>query len=313
MRQIDVPCARSFPQPAGQPFAMSLLLKIGLVLVLAYALVVAFLYVTQAALIFPASLARRSGLPVPEAAERLSLRTPDGETLAGLLFRTPEPDAPLLIGFGGNAQNAQELGTYLADIQPDYDIAVFHYRGYHPSTGSPSERAVLADTLLIHDHLVGRLAPRAVYALGISLGSGMATYLSQERPLAGIVLLTPYDSIEAVAKQLYFWAPVGWLLRHRFPSDRHMTGNPTPTAIIAAERDRVVPPARTQALAAVVDNLVFNRILPGAAHDTPLYDEALVTAIRDAFAAVEAAARDREPTAASTLPAPKAEAEPAPG
>lgn len=292
---------------------MSMLLKIAFAVALAYVLVVAFLYVTQTALVFPAMLARRPGLPPPVGAEQLNLRTADGETLAGVLFRAMEPGAPLLIGFGGNAQNAQELGAYLTDVLPDYHVATFHYRGYHPSTGSPSERALFADSLLIHDHLVGRLAPPATYAIGISLGSGVATYLSRERPLDGLVLVTPFDSIEAVARELYFWAPVGWLLRHRFPSDRHMAGNPTPTAIIAAERDRVIPPRRTEALAAVVDNLVFHRILPGAAHDTPLYDGSLVVALRDAFAAVEAAARERGREATpSALPAPDAEAEPAP-
>ena len=74
----------------------------------------------------------------------------------------------------------------------------------------------------IHDALVERLSPDRTFAVGISLGSAVAAWLSKQRPLAGIVLVTPFDSIEAIAKETYFWIPVGLLLRHRFPSVEYM-------------------------------------------------------------------------------------------
>ena len=125
---------------------------------------------------------------------------------------------------------------------PDLHVAVFHYRGYGPSTGRPSEAALLADALAIHDDLRARLQPQRIYAIGISLGSAVAACLSQQRALAGVLLITPFDSIEAIAKESYFWVPVGLLLRHRFPTIEFMAGNATPVAVIAAEQDRVVRP-----------------------------------------------------------------------
>ena len=283
---------------------MSLLLKLGLVLAVGYVLIVAILYYTQTGLLFPESLARRYGMPEPAGAEVLKLQSGDGDELTGLLFRADRPGAALVIGFGGNAQNAQELAVYLADVMPPgHHVAVFHYRGYYPSGGTPCERALLADSLLIHDTLVERLQPSATYGVGFSLGSSVAAYLSSRRPLAGLVLVTPFDSIVALARMHYFWVPVGLLLRHHFRSDLFMTGNPTPTAVIAAGRDTVVPPTRTQALAAVVDNLVFNRILPDASHAIPRYDPVFAETLLDALAAVERAARDRRPAAVPLPPA----------
>ena len=214
----------------------------------------------------------------------------DGAELQGMLLRAPFEDADLLIGFGGNAQDAELLAQDLAANFPHLHVAVFHYRGYGPSTGKPGEAALLADALTIHDALKERLRPRRSFAIGISLGSAVAAYLSKERPIAGLILITPFDSIEAIAKEVYFWVPVGLLLRHRFATADFMADNLTPVAVIAAEHDRVVRPERTRALVAQLPNLVFHRVLDGAAHNTlyllPIYQDAL----KAAFAAVHAAA-----------------------
>ena len=122
---------------------------------------------------------------------------------------------------------------------------------------------------------------------------GMPCALSQpaskQRPLAGMLLVTPYDSIEAVAKEQYFWVPVGLLLRDRFASIEHVRANRTPVAVIAAEGDRVVRPQRTAALRAQISNLAFDRTLPGASHATIDHLPAYGGTFREAFAALERA------------------------
>ena len=35
----------------------------------------------------------------------------------------------LILGFGGNAWNGQDVAEYLHELFPDEDIAVFHYAG----------------------------------------------------------------------------------------------------------------------------------------------------------------------------------------
>ena len=65
-----------------------------------------------------------------------------------MLLRAPDPAADLLIGFGGNAQDAEVLAQELAADFPELNVGVFHYRGYGPSTGRPSEAALLADALI---------------------------------------------------------------------------------------------------------------------------------------------------------------------
>jgi hypothetical protein len=267
-------------------------MKLLLIAAVLYVGVAAALYFAQTWLIFPGVGLPTSRLDGPLGPERLEVETPDGARLHGMVFRA-DGEADLVIGFGGNAQDAEMLAHDLEGQMPGRHIGVFHYRGYGPSTGRPSERALLADTLLIHDVLVDRLQPRRVFAAGFSLGTAMAAYLSRQRAVAGVLLVTPFDSIEAVAKQAYFWLPVGLLLKHRFQSVEFMRDNPTPAAVIAAEHDGVVKPARTEALVKHLDNLVFRVTISDGSHSSvyalPAYEDAL----QEAFDALDQAIRDR--------------------
>ena len=265
-------------------------MKLLLIIAVVYVGIVATLYFAQTWLIFPGIGLPMSRLDGPLGPERLEIATADGARLHGMVFPA-EDGADLVIGFGGNAQDADMLAHDLEGQLPGRHIGVFHYRGYGPSTGRPSEQALLADALLIHDTLIDRLRPRRVFAAGFSLGSAVAAYLSQQRSLAGVLLVTPFDSIEAVAKQTYFWLPVGLLLKHKFQSIEFMRDNPTPAAVISAEHDTVVKPVRTEALVKRLDNLVFRVTIGDGSHSTlyalPAYEEALL----EAFDALDRAAR----------------------
>ncbi len=260
-------------------------MKILLSLALVYGALVLFMYGAQTSLVFPGTGLPNRPLNHPFTPERLTLEAARDAVLRGMLFAPLEERSDgLLIGFGGNGQDADELGQDLAARFPTWHVAVFHYRGYGPSSGKPSEEAVLADALVIHDMLKKKLAPDKVLAYGISLGSGLAAYLAKQRALDGAFLITPYDSIEAVAKGSYPWLPVGLLLKHRFPSNEFLRGNDTPIAIVAAELDQVIKPGRTDALRAVIDNLVFDRTISDAGHvtihDMQAYDDAISDALK---------------------------------
>lgn len=266
------------------------MIKLLVVLVAGYGLMVTVLYVAQRSLIFPG--ARRVSVPLdqPRTPERLELTTAGGEVLHGMLFRGSPGATDLVIGFGGNAQDAEVLGQDLAARLPEVDVVVFHYRGFGSSTGQPSEEALLADGVEIYDAMVARLQPARTFAVGISLGSGVATHLSSLRPLAGLILVTPFDSIEEVAKEQYPWVPVSLLLRHRFSSVEALRNNQIPVAVIAAEGDRVVSPRRTAALRKAVPNLAFDRTLAGASHASIHELPAYQIAFEEAFEALSHAA-----------------------
>jgi pimeloyl-ACP methyl ester carboxylesterase len=195
---------------------------------------------------------------------------------------------PTLVGFGGNAWNAEAMALSLHGLFPDREVVAFYYRGYGPSSGSPTADALLADSLVIFDDLLKAGARERVITIGFSIGSGLAAYLAAHRPGAGLILVTPFDSLELLAQDLYWWAPVRLLLRHRMPTIEFARAALVPTALIIAQRDTIVPARRSTPLRAAITNLIFERSIDAGHND--LYERpAYATAMREALASVESA------------------------
>lgn len=222
----------------------------------------------QSHLIFPVHAVPRAG-PLPEGAERLSVSVPGAE-LQGIYIPADKkgPDSVLILGFGGNGWNGQDVAEYLKAVFPTDDVAAFHYRGYAPSTGTPSGEALVADAPLVFDTVTKRLKPRRVLAVGFSIGTGVAAQLAARRALDGLILVTPFDSLKAVAQSMYPWLPIGPFFNHEIDAATPLKSSATPVAILAADHDELVPTSRTDALRQSVGNLVFDRTLRNAGHNS---------------------------------------------
>jgi pimeloyl-ACP methyl ester carboxylesterase len=241
----------------------------------------------QSHLIFPVNAVPRSGL-LPLGAERLSLATPDGHKLEGVHIPAGDPakDRTLILGFGGNAWNGQDVAEYLHELFPASEVVAFHYRGYTPSTGSPSANALLADAPLVYDLAVERVRPERVVAVGFSIGSGIAASLAAERQVDGLILVTPFDSLKALAQSMYPWLPIGRFFEHEIDAAAVLEKVRAPVAIIAAEQDEIVPPERTEALRPRIRRLFFDHTIERAGHNDIYARSDFHEAMREAFAAL---------------------------
>jgi hypothetical protein len=111
--------------------------------VLVYLFLLAFLFFAQTTLIFPAGPVAPAG-PLPASGERLEVVAASGERLRGVHIPPARSGAArtLVLGFGGNATDADTTAAMLHDLFPEADVAAFHYRGYPPSEGKPSAAAL---------------------------------------------------------------------------------------------------------------------------------------------------------------------------
>ena len=243
---------------------------------------------SQADLLFPVHAVPSAG-PLPVGGERLQVVTPDGETLHGVHIPPADNEAgasTLLLGFGGNAWNAQDVAAYLHGVFPEAHVVAFHYRGYRPSTGRPSADALMTDAPLLFDEAVKRIRPERTVSVGFSIGSGVAASLARHRGLEGLILVTPFDSLKAVAQDLYPWLPVGPFFQHEMAAAEYLADNDLPVAILAAERDGIIPAARSNALRAKVGNLAFDRTFEGAGHNDIYQRADFQSSLREALATV---------------------------
>ncbi len=251
------------------------------------AIILGAMFEFQSKLIFPTHAVADAG-PLPQGAERLSVRTPDGAMLSGVYVPADASPASkrLLLGFGGNAWNGQDVAEYLHGLFPEDEVVAFHYRGYAPSTGQPSAEAIIADAPLVYDAAVARLKPEWIVAVGLSIGSGVAATLAKSRHLDGLILVTPFDSLKLVAKSMYPWLPIGPIFAHEIDAVAALGGTDVPVAILAAARDEIVPADRTAALREGAQHVVYDHAVPNSGHNDIYARSDFHDAMREALAAV---------------------------
>jgi fermentation-respiration switch protein FrsA (DUF1100 family) len=203
-------------------------------------------------------------------AEEIELKTADGNRLHGWFVRNNDgaSEAPALIYFGGNAEEVSGLALEANELR-GISFVLFNYRGYGRSDGDPSEAALFSDALAIYDLVASRrgVDRQRIFAIGRSLGSGVATYLASKRPLTAVVLVTPYDSMTAVARAKYPFVLVDLLLRHPFDSVSRARTIDTPMLALIAGADTVIPPRHAEHLAAAWRGPVTSVVLKGAEHN----------------------------------------------
>ena len=252
-----------------------------------YVAILFLLYFGQTALLFPVGQVGDAG-PLPAGAERVEIEAASGERLVGLHIPPARRrgERLLILGFGGNAANADGTAALLHDLFPQADVAAFHYRGYPPSAGRPSAAALLEDAPLVPDAMRDRLRPARVVGVGFSVGSGVAAALSARRPLDGLILVTPFDSLGRVAGDHYRWLPVRLLFRHDMEAAEDLRRAPTPVALIAGGRDRLIPGPRTQALRLAAPILAYDRVIEDAGHNDIYQREEFRVAMVEALAAL---------------------------
>ena len=240
--------------------------------------ILAVLYLAACAMVF---FQQRSMIYYPQpaggrSAERLTLAA-EGAQVVVSLRRHDGPKA--LVYFGGNAEDVSANLPSLPAAFPDHAIYLMHYRGYGGSTGTPSEKALHQDALLLFDRVHAQ-HPQ-VTVMGRSLGSGLAVRLASERPVERVILVTPFESLSGLGAALFPHLPVRWLLVDKYESGRHAPRVTAPTLIIAAANDEVIPRWSTEQLLARFSNGVATlKVVAGASHNTISEDPAYWRALR---------------------------------
>jgi len=208
---------------------------------------------------------------LPVNVEDISFET-DGQILRGWLVNKGREKA--LVYYGGNAENIEQNIDFFKAINLDYSVYLIPYRGYGNSSGTPSEKKLYQDALYIFDQL--NKQHRSLSLMGRSLGTGVATYVAAQRKIEKLILVTPFDSIENVAKDIYWMLPVSLLMRDKYNSlERASLMSADDILILIAEQDEVIPRTRTGKLIKQLGSRKFESlVIKGAGHnDISLYPE----------------------------------------
>lgn len=221
---------------------MSWLKSVIIIAVLIYGALLAAMYLFQRALqYFPdttRTLPAQAGLG---QAEEVTFQSDDGERLLAW-YVPPRDGKKLVLYFQGNAGGLDLRADRFKWLTADgTGLLALRYRGYGGSTGSPSEDGLIRDARAAYRFASARVPENRIVLFGESLGTGVAIALGAEQPSAGVILDAPFTSAADVAASVYPFAPVRWLMKDPFHSDRRIGRITAPLLVLHGELDRIIP------------------------------------------------------------------------
>jgi uncharacterized protein len=220
-----------------------------------------FIYIPDRTRVDP----RAAGL---QSVEEVVFKAADGTKLIAW-YLPARTGKPTLLYFTGNSGNAANRAGKIKAIAADgYGVFMLNYRRYGGSEGRPSESRITADAVSAYDTLRGLgVAPHDIVAYGESLGTAVATRLTLQRHVEGLVLEAPFTSIVEVGKLMWKYFPLDLIMSDQYRTVERIGAVTAPLLIIHGGRDAIIPLAQAR--------LVFHRaaepksmvVVPQAGHN----------------------------------------------
>ena len=217
-----------------------------------YLLILLLLFLGEPYLVYPVLL-----FGEPDSAELTAdkathlvdchIRSQDGNRIHLVHFCPPERPVrkqSVILYCHGNGESLSGLKPFVVSLGQRYGASVvaFDYRGYGNSEGFPHQAGILEDATAAYHYLIDQgYRPSNITIFGRSLGGGPACHLAATQEIGGLVLQNTFSSLVDVAAEKYFWVPVRWMMRNRYPSTQWIGRYSGPLLQTHGTDDTVVP------------------------------------------------------------------------
>lgn len=201
-------------------------------------------------------------------AREVEVTTRDGQTLVLWRAHPAFDGAPHILYLHGNRRalwrRARFFRMFLA---AGWGFTALAHRGFNGSTGRPSERNNVADAIEVCDRLIEAGVPAgAIVIYGESLGSGTAVQVAAARPVGGVILHAPYDSLRDIVRARTAFLLPRALFRERYDSIRQIARVTAPILWIHGDDDRIIPLKRGRRLYDAARGPKYAALVKGANH-----------------------------------------------
>lgn len=236
----------------------------------------------ESMMFFPRPVQGAAKAPPGWALEEVVLAARDGTTLSGVLLAPPGDRLPLVIYFGGNAEEVTAAALSVAEDYGPRAVLLVNYRGYGKSGGRPGEAGMMSDALELFDWAARhrRVDASRIAVHGRSLGSAMAVHVAAARPVRCVVLTSPFASALDVARDIYGWLPVRLLMRHPFDVAGAAPRVTAPALVIVGAADTIIAPRHSDRIASLWGGPVERVAFEGFGHNDLQVHPGYAAAIR---------------------------------
>ena len=164
------------------------------------------------------------------------------EDIRYYILRHPEPEYWFIIfhGISGNACGRTNFFDMFSARNANF--VVLEYPGYGEDGKTPGQTLILKKALALLKHIDTLNSSRLpVYLVAESFGTGVATFAASRTKVQGLILISPYPSLTAIAQNRYPWLPIKHFMRHPFPASDWAAQVQTPTLIFHGTEDITIP------------------------------------------------------------------------
>jgi fermentation-respiration switch protein FrsA (DUF1100 family) len=274
----------SSPSPAARrkSRAWRVLRRLAVAALALYILVGIILFFLQPVMIFPGAYVHREDgavRPSPDY-QLLELRTADGHQVAAVFGNALDGDGavaadaarrPTLLFFYGNGDCiATSMGLFDEFRRLGANVLIPEYVGYPLSTGTPSDRGCCQTADAAYAYLSARcdVDRRQIFVIGRSIGSGPAIDLASRRPVAGLVTISAFTSLDEMAHKVVPIYPTSLVLRTHFNNCEKIAAVRCPILMMHGTADTFVPFAMMSSLSRCARAPVSLYSIDGADHNS---------------------------------------------
>ncbi len=219
----------------------STFLNIFFVLLFVYFLIVIFLFFYQRKLLYhPGENNYLDDASLNHNIEKVYI--PSDQKLVAWHFKK-NPKFKTLLFFHGNAGKIDNRIYKLNEFSKlNINYLIFAYRGFSGNEGEPTEKGLYKDARAVKYWLnLNNIQDNEIILYGESLGTAVAVDLAKEFNFSGIILESPFTSMQKLAKIYYPYLPIKLLLKDKYKTDEKIQNINSSILIMHGKQDKIVP------------------------------------------------------------------------
>ena len=211
--------------------------------IIAYLVLLIFIYFYQRNLLYLPSENNYQNDKIQFSYEEIFIKVDDKITLKSWLINKDFKEFKTLVLFHGNAGDLSNRIYKLNELNKlDINILLISWRGFSGNKGSPTEKNLYEDAEAAIKWLnEKKVENNQIILYGESLGSGVAVEIGKKNNFNGIILESPFTSVENSAKIYYPYLPVKFILKDKYDSINKIDKIRTPILIMHGKKDDIIP------------------------------------------------------------------------
>lgn len=190
----------------------------------------------------------------------------DGVELYGWYCRAKKPRASFLFCHGNSRNITWFAPGIKALVDAGFSVFMFDYRGFGRSTGRPSIRGVVRDTVAAakeHERLKPEHLPSVLW--GFSLGGAIGAQAFLECTFDGVILHSTFTSLPEITRRHYPGTPMHLIAGNLYDTLSFVQKLTVPLLILHGDEDETVPAEMGRVLHESCGGSTFVSI-PGGMH-----------------------------------------------